>query len=260
MKSALLDAVTHDLMTPLTSIRAAASTLRKAERTGQTLDPELNGELIELVDEESSHLDQIISGFMELARIEAGDLLLQVTWGSLNDVAQAAIKRAQMLLVKHRVDVDISETLPLMHIDVRVLAEVIYTLLDNARKYSPDLSVIRITARRIEGVVEVSVSDQGSRIREDDLSRVFERIYRGKDTSNSRANSPGGLGIGLSIAKAVAEAITRALRASFVANGYDVRTAHDGLSGLNVLEDWRPNLVVTISRCPIWTESNCVNE
>ena len=74
MKSALLDAVTHDLMTPLTSIRAAASTLRKAERTGQTLDPELNGELIELVDEESFHLDQIISGFMELARIEAGDL------------------------------------------------------------------------------------------------------------------------------------------------------------------------------------------
>lgn len=206
MKSALLDAVTHDLMTPLTSIRAAASTLRKAERTGQTLDPELNSELIELVDEESFHLDQIISGFMELARIEAGDLLLQTTWGSLNDVAQAAIKRAQMLLVKHRVDVDIPETLPLMHIDVRALAEVIYTLLDNARKYSPDSSAIRITARRVEGDVEVSVSDQGSGIRTDDLSRVFEKFYRGKDASNSRTNSPGGLGIGLSIAKAVVEA------------------------------------------------------
>jgi K+-sensing histidine kinase KdpD len=206
MKSALLDAVTHDLMTPLTSIRAAASTLRKAERTGQTLDPELNSELIELVDEESFHLDQIISGFMELARIEAGDLLLQTTWGSLNDVAQAAIKRAQTLLVKHRVDVDVPETLPLMHIDVRALAEVIYTLLDNARKYSPDSSAIRITARRVEGDVEVSVSDQGSGIRTDDLSRVFEKFYRGKDASNSRTNSPGGLGIGLSIAKAVVEA------------------------------------------------------
>jgi K+-sensing histidine kinase KdpD len=206
MKSALLDAVTHDLMTPLTSIRAAASTLRKAERTGQTLDPELNSELIELVDEESFHLDQILSGFMELARIEAGDLLLQTTWGSLNDVAQAAVKRAQTLLVKHRVEVDIPETLPLMHSDVRALAEVIYTLLDNARKYSPDSSAIRITARRVEGDVEVSVSDQGSGIRTDDLSRVFEKFYRGKDASNSRTNSPGGLGIGLSIAKAVVEA------------------------------------------------------
>jgi K+-sensing histidine kinase KdpD len=206
MKSALLDAVTHDLMTPLTSIRAAASTLRKAERTGQTLDPELNSELIELVDEESFHLDQIISGFMELARIEAGDLLLQTTWGSLDDVAQAAIKRAQTLLVKHRVDVDVPETLPLMHIDVRALSEVIYTLLDNARKYSPDSSAIRITARRVESDIEVSVSDQGSGIRTDDLSRVFEKFYRGKDASNSRTNSPGGLGIGLSIAKAVVEA------------------------------------------------------
>jgi K+-sensing histidine kinase KdpD len=206
MKSALLDAVTHDLMTPLTSIRAAASTLRKAERTGQTLDPELNRELIELVDEESFHLDRILSGFMELARIEAGDLLLQTTWGSLNDVAQAAIKRAHTLLVKHHVDVDIPETLPLMHIDVRALAEVIFTLLDNARKYSPDSSAISITARRVEGDIEVSVSDQGSGIRTEDLARIFEKFYRGKGASNSRTNSPGGLGIGLSIAKAVVEA------------------------------------------------------
>lgn len=206
MKTALLDAVTHDLRTPLTSIRAAATTLRKAQRMGETLNPEVNSELVELVDEESLHLDQIISSFVELARIEAGDLMLKTTWGSLNDVAQAAIKRAQTLLLKHRVIVNIPETLPLMHIDVRALAEVIYTLLDNARKYSPDNSEISINARRIERDVEVSVSDHGSGIQKDDLSKVFDKFYRGTDRSNSRLNSPGGLGVGLSIAKGLVEA------------------------------------------------------
>ena len=206
MKSALLDAVTHDLRTPLTSIRAAATTLRKAQRAGQVLDSDLRAELIELVDEESLHLDQLISSFVELARIEAGDLTLTTTWGSLHDVAQAAIKRAQTLLAKHRVIVQIPANLPLMHIDVRALAEVIYTLLDNARKYSPESSVITLSARKVEGDVEVSVADQGNGIRECDVMRVFDKFYRGRDISNSRSNSPGGLGIGLSIAKALVEA------------------------------------------------------
>jgi K+-sensing histidine kinase KdpD len=206
MKSALLDAVTHDLRTPLTSIRAAATTLRKAQRAGQTLEPDLREELIALVDEESSHLDQIISGFVELARIEAGDLLLKTTWSLLQDVVQAAIRRAQSLLTKHTVAIRIPESLPLMHIDVRALAEVLYTLLDNARKYSPDSSTITISACTVGGDVEVSVEDQGKGFHSEDVPRVFDKFYRGKDVSNSRSNSPGGLGIGLSIAKALVEA------------------------------------------------------
>ena len=219
MKSALLDAVTHDLRTPLTSIRAAATTLSRAERTQQVLEPELRTELIELVDQESSHLDQIISSFVELARIESGDLMLKTTWGSLHEVAQAAIKRAQNILLHHRIIIDVPESLPLMHIDVRALAEVIYTLLDNARKYSPDGSEIRISARRLEGEVEVSVSDQGSGIQEDDLAHVFGKFYRGKDTINSRSNSPGGLGVGLSIAKALVEAHSGSIWVSNASQG-----------------------------------------
>jgi two-component system sensor histidine kinase KdpD len=206
MKSALLDAVTHDLRTPLTSIRAAATTLRKAQRAGQTLDSDLARELVELVDGESLHLDQIISSFVELARIEAGDLTLTTTWSSFQDVAQAAIERAQMLLTKHHVAIEIPDNLPMMHIDVRALAEVIYTLLDNARKYSPESSTITLSARKVASEVEVSVSDQGNGISETDLDRVFEKFYRGKDSQNSRLHSPGGLGIGLSIAKAIVEA------------------------------------------------------
>lgn len=206
MKSALLDAVTHDLRTPLTSIRAAATTLRKAQRAGQTLDSDLARELVELVDGESLHLDQIISSFVELARIEAGDLTLTTTWSSFQDVAQAAIERAQMLMTKHHVAIEIPDNLPMMHIDVRALAEVIYTLLDNARKYSPESSTITLSARKVASEVEVSVSDQGNGISETDLDRVFDKFYRGKDSQNSRLHSPGGLGIGLSIAKAIVEA------------------------------------------------------
>jgi len=98
-----------------------------------------------------------------------------------------------------------------MHIDVRALAEVIYTLLDNARKYSPESSTIILSARREDANVEVSVSDEGSGILKSDVDRVFEKFYRGKDVSNSRSNSPGGLGIGLSIAKAIVEAHSGAI-------------------------------------------------
>lgn len=206
MKSALLDAVTHDLRTPLTSIRAAATTLRKAQRAGQTLDSYIAKELVELVDGESLHLDQIISSFVELARIEAGDLTLTATWSSFQDVAQAAIERAETLLTKHRVEIEIPDNLPMMHIDVRALSEVIYTLLDNARKYSPEYSTITLSARKVASEVEISVADQGNGISETDVDRVFGKFYRGKDSHNSRLQSPGGLGIGLSIAKAIVEA------------------------------------------------------
>jgi len=208
MKSALLDAVTHDLRTPLTSIRAAATTLRKAGRAGQDIGAELSGELIALVDEESLHLDQLISSFVELARIEAGNLMLTATWSSLRDVANAAIKRAENLLKRHRVVVEVPDTLPLMHIDARALSEVIYTLLDNARKYSPDGSTITIRAKQEGEDIEVSVHDEGIGIPEQNAARVFEKFYRGED---ARSHVPGGLGVGLSIAKAIVEAHSGAI-------------------------------------------------
>jgi len=206
MKSAMLDAVTHDLRTPLTSIRAAATTLRKSQRSGQNLDAELTRELVQLIDEESLHLNQIISSFVELARIEAGCLSLTTTWSSFRDVAQAAISRAELLLSQHNVETQIPQSLPFTHIDVRALTEVIYTLLDNARKYSPELSTITLSARQVGADVEVSVADEGEGISDIDLERVFDKFYRGKGTNNNRTNNPGGLGIGLSIAKAIVEA------------------------------------------------------
>jgi K+-sensing histidine kinase KdpD len=219
MKSALLDAVTHDLRTPLTSIRAAATTLGKARRAGQDIGAELSGELITLIDEESQHLDQLISSFVELARIEAGNLTLTATWSSLRDVTSVALKRAKTLLKGHRVVIEVADTLPLMHIDARALSEVIYTLLDNARKYSPENSTITIRAREEGEDIEVSVQDEGVGIQEQDASRVFEKFYRGGEV---RSNMPGGLGVGLSIAKAIVEAHSGAI---WVANEPGVKGA-----------------------------------
>jgi two-component system sensor histidine kinase KdpD len=175
------------------------------------MDAELSSELITLVDEESQHLDQLISSFVELARIEGGDLMLTATWSSLQDVANAAIKRAANLLNNHQVIVEIPNSLPLMHIDARALSEVIYTLLDNARKYAPEGSTITLRARAAEEDIEVSVQDQGVGIRDDDAERVFGKFYRGGNANQARSNSPGGLGIGLSIAKAIVEAHSGAI-------------------------------------------------
>jgi K+-sensing histidine kinase KdpD len=203
MKSALLDAVTHDLRTPLTSIRAASTTLHKAHDAGQDLDYEVFGELIELVDEESLHLDQLISNFVELARVEAGQLTLTTTWSSISDVTQAAVKRAGKLLRRHRLAIVVPETLPLVRIDTRALSEVLYTLLDNARKYSPDGSEITVSAREQGESIEVSVQDEGPGIPVAESTRVFEKFYRSRDL---RSDAPGGLGVGLAIAKAIIEA------------------------------------------------------
>ncbi|WP_047489061.1 cell wall metabolism sensor histidine kinase WalK [Terriglobus sp. TAA 43] len=203
MKSALLDAVTHDLRTPLTSIRAAATTLRKAYVSGQHIESELEEELIGMVDEESLHLDQLISSFVELARVESGHMLLKTSWSSLQDVTGAAIKRAERMSGEHAIVVEIPDTLPLLNIDERALSEVVYTLIDNAKKYSPPRSKVTVTARMSESGIEVWVHDEGIGIAAADATRVFQKFYRGDET---RVSTPHGLGVGLAIAKAIVEA------------------------------------------------------
>ena len=112
----------------------------------------------------------------------------------------------ETVLLDINIVTQIPQSLPFMQIDVRALTEVIYTLLDNARKYSPEFSTITLSARKVGAGVEVSVADEGEGISDIDLERVFDKFYRGKGTNNNRTNNPGGLGIGLSIAKAIVEA------------------------------------------------------
>jgi K+-sensing histidine kinase KdpD len=143
LKSALLDAVTHDLRTPLTSIKASITTLLDA-----TLDRDSRVEMMEVIDEESDRLSRFINGLIELARIEAGELQLLRRWGAVDEIISTALQRAEPITRNHRVELQVEKELPGVRVDERAVSEVVYTLIDNAAKYSPKGSTIRLIARR----------------------------------------------------------------------------------------------------------------
>jgi K+-sensing histidine kinase KdpD len=197
LKSALLDAVTHDLRTPLTSIKASVTTL-----LSETNDHSLR-ELLEVIDEESDRLNHFIQGMMDLARLESGSLQLKQSATTVSDIVEIAAQRAEPLLSKHRVEITLPDRLPELNVDAHAISEVLYTLLENAAKYSPPSSLVHISAAQQSPTsVTIQIEDQGPGIAPDLHGKVFEKFFRGAATASARP----GFGLGLSIAKGIVEA------------------------------------------------------
>ncbi|MBC7930804.1 MAG: DUF4118 domain-containing protein [Rubrivivax sp.] len=212
LKSALLDAVTHDIRTPLTSIKASVTTLLDEARgkTGDgraiVLDDESRRDMLEVIDEESDRLNRFVEGLIELARIEAGEMQLRRGWGTVDEIIATTLERAQKLTSRHRVAVELEDDLPVVRVDPRAVGEVIYTLVDNAAKYSPPGGAIRISARRSAGeMIKIAVSDEGPGIRADLRARVFDKFFRATGGGGSE-HQPSGTGMGLAIARGIVEA------------------------------------------------------
>lgn len=213
LKSALLDAVTHDLRTPLTSIKASVTTLleevQKKHTTSDStgLDAAGRKEMLDVINEEADRLDRFIEGLMELARIEAGEIQLRKQWGSVEEIIQATLKRAEPLTRRHRVEIRLEDELPSVRVDERAVAEVIYTLVDNAAKFSPADTTIRIAVTSTgDGTIEISVEDEGSGVPVDLRERVFDKFFRAMRDGDASANKLSGSGMGLAIAKGIVEA------------------------------------------------------
>lgn len=213
LKSALLDAVTHDLRTPLASIKASITTLideakgRTEDNQPVSLDAASRFEMLEIIDEESDRLNRFIGGLIEMARIEAGELGLRRRWGPIDEMVSAAIVRAEPVTRRHSVRLDIEKELPVVRVDERAVSEVVYTLVDNAAKYSPQGSSIRISARRAgEELIQVEVEDEGSGIPPELRKRVFEKFFRATRDGDISTQQPSRTGMGLAIAKGIVEA------------------------------------------------------
>lgn len=201
LKSSLLDAVTHDLRTPLTSIKASVTTLLDSEGGHRTieLDAESRFEFLEIIDEETDRLNNFIEGMVELARVETGSMRLRQSFASVEEIISTAIKRAENLLKDHRIRIELEKDLPLVSVDAKALAEVVYTLLDNSSKYSPENSLITIKSVVADKQVRISVNDEGIGISPEIREKVFEKFFR------DEANPVGGLGLGLAIARGIIE-------------------------------------------------------
>ena len=162
--------------------------------------------MMEVIDEESDRLSRFINGLIELARIEAGELQLRRSWGAVDEIISAALSRAESITRNHRVELEVEKELPGVRVDERAVSEVVYTLIENAAKYSPKGSAIRITARRGgDELIEMGVEDEGPGIPIDLRDRVFDKFFRATRDGDVHSQ-PTGTGMGLAIARGLVEA------------------------------------------------------
>jgi two-component system sensor histidine kinase KdpD len=179
---------------------------RESAEPVEKLSPEEKQALLTVINHGADRLDHFVEGIVDLARIDAGDMKLFRNWGAVEDIIEAALAQADPLTRNHRIRVIVAEELPVVRVDARAVAEVIYTLLDNASKYAPSETLITIEAHRVaDEAIEISVEDQGPGIPADMRARVFERFFRAPGGRESE-DRHGGIGMGLAIAKGIVEA------------------------------------------------------
>jgi two-component system sensor histidine kinase KdpD len=206
LKAALLDALTHNLRTPLTGIKAAVTALIGSGTGGERELP-LEGrlELLQVIDEESDRLNRFIEGLSTAERTEPSQPA-HLRGVPLDAILRAALSRAETLTRDHRVTTNMPAALPEVSVDAPAMTEVIYILLDNASKYAPVGSTIAIrVALESPREVRVTVSDEGPGIPTALRERVFEKFFRVplREPHDSRR---GGVGLGLPIARRLVEA------------------------------------------------------
>src|SRR6185369_4606465 len=197
LRSALLDAVTHEFRTPLTSIKAAASTLRSMVE----LNEEARLDLLAVVEEEADRLNRLVGEAAEMAQLDAQQVQLELEVQEIGAAVRTAMDELKPVLDSRQIEVKIPPSLPQVRIDVHRIAEVIRHLIENAAKYSPPDTPIHVTAESAGRYVRLSVADHGPGIDDFEQSLIFEKFYRGR---GQRAIQ--GTGMGLPIARAIVEA------------------------------------------------------
>lgn len=199
LRSALLASVSHDLRNPLASIVGSASGL---DRQWPVLEDEAKMTLVRTIRNEAERLDVYIANLLDMTRIESGVIRPRREAIDLSDVLGAALNHAERVLTRHRVAIDTPADLPLVEVDTVLLQQVLYNVIENAAKYSPPGSLIRITARGHDQTVRVQVLDEGLGIPEAEQALVFEKFYRAKNVERR-----GGTGLGLAICRGFLEAM-----------------------------------------------------
>ena len=198
LRSALLDSVTHEFRTPLTSIKASVTTLLSAA----TLDDQGRRELMTVIDEETDRLNRLVGEAAEMAQLDAGMFKLDLQPHAIQDALEPALQDAKASLENHPVEVIAARDLPRVRIDVQRIREVFMHLLENAGKYSDPGASIKVTSEIKGDRLLTSIADRGPGIDSFEQSLIFEKFYRGQ---NQRYTAPG-TGMGLAIAKVIVEA------------------------------------------------------
>lgn len=198
LRSVLLDSVTHEFRTPLTGIKASATTLL----SNPNLDESQRHELLEVINEESDRLNRLIGEAAEMAQLDANQVELHLAPHRIQEAIEGAVEKSKQLLSQHSVEIHLPPDLPAVRMDLERIEEVVVQLLENAAKYSPPDAPIYITGEARGRMVMTSIADRGPGIDDFEQGLIFDKFYRGRD-QRLRVQ---GTGMGLAIAKAIVEA------------------------------------------------------
>jgi two-component system, OmpR family, sensor histidine kinase KdpD len=197
LRSALLDSVTHELRTPLTAIRAAATSLLSQP----SLEESQRQEMFAILDEESARLDRLIGQAVEMAQLDTDGIEVRPRLQPLQEVIDMALEDCRVLLRGRPVTVELPPDMPPTSLDRELIRRVLRHLLENAARYSPAGSPVRVGAVLEADRLLVSITDQGQGIDDAEQAYIFDKFYRG-----SRQRMLSGTGMGLAIAKAILRA------------------------------------------------------
>jgi two-component system sensor histidine kinase KdpD len=198
LRTSLIDAMAHELKTPLTSIKAATTALLSGDRHS----PESSTELLKIADEEAEHLRQLIDDSIEMARLDTTRIDVHPQRSDLCEIVREAAASAPSSMASRQLEIVCNEPLPPIAIDRRLVRLALKQLVDNALKYSPSGTPVTVRAYSADGKLMVAITDRGEGISPQEQSRIFERFYR----SPSVKRQVPGSGLGLSIAKSIVTA------------------------------------------------------
>jgi two-component system sensor histidine kinase KdpD len=196
VRSSLLSSVSHDLKTPLASIAGASSSLLEAPG----LDEATRRQLLETVADEAARLNRLLENILQMSKLDAGVAASNMQWHVLEEVIGSALHRTRRELAEHEVAVDLPADMPLLWLDGLLMEQVFVNLLENAARYTPVGTKVRVSASIDSRFVRISVADNGPGFPKGAENRIFDKFFR----ATPSADGGRGSGLGLAICRAIA--------------------------------------------------------
>jgi two-component system sensor histidine kinase KdpD len=200
LRAALLTSISHDLKTPLAAIVGSAGALKDLSAQ---LDDGAKADLMATILDESERLNRFIANLLDMTKLEAGAIKPNLALHDVGEIVGSVLERARKILARHNVEIEIAGGLPMLKLDPVLFEQVLFNLLDNAAKYSPSETTIRIESWQDGQTVKLQVIDEGAGIPAEEIERVFEKFHRASKGDQVRA----GTGLGLAISRGFVEAM-----------------------------------------------------
>jgi two-component system sensor histidine kinase KdpD len=207
LRSALLTSISHDLKTPLSAVLGSAEAMRNM---WPDLADAQRDDLLATIIDEAERLNRFIANLLDMTKLESGAIVANTSLHDVGEIVGSALDRAARILSQHEVELEFAPDLPMLMLDAVLFEQALFNLLDNAAKYSPAGTAIRIEGWRDENSVCLEVFDEGDGIPIGDLEHIFDKFYRARKGDQVRA----GTGLGLAISQGFIEAMNGTITAA----------------------------------------------